>query len=226
VINAFDPMNGEFLGQLKDGNGNVIVNSTLRGMTFGEANTTHADTLFITSSPSGGSAGVFAAIAVNTGGAGPDFTLRASPNSGTVSLGQSTAFSLTATPVADFRGAFSFSCAATAGVTCTIGQSTIDATSGAATVTLTATAGASSQPMAVAGAIFPGLLLAGICVAERKRVRGWMIVLGIATLGMVSMTACGGYGRMMQPTSRMASIVVTVTAGSVSHTSTLSVTVQ
>ncbi len=226
-------MTGEFLGQLKDGNGNVLVNSNLRGMVFGEANTTaNTETLYITSSPAGAASGVFAAISVNTGGAGPDFALRASSGAATVSPGQSATFSLTATPVGDFRGAFSFSCAATAGVTCSIGPTSVDVTTGAATVTLTATAAASSQSLVVIGFVFPGVLLAALCFAGRGRSHSWransvsMIALAAATFGIVATIGCGSYSRMMRPAGGTASIVVTATAGSVSHTSTLALTLQ
>ena len=231
TINAFDPVMGEFIGQLKDGNGNVIANSNLRGMVFGEANTTaDPNTLYITSSPAGATSGVFAAISVNNGGAGPDFSLSASPGAASVSPGQSTMFSLTATPVADFRGAFSFSCTATAGVTCSVGQATVDVMTGAATVTLTATAAASSQSMAVMSFTFPCVLLAGLCFARRGRslrANGVsMIALAAAAFGIVATIGCGSYSRMMRPAGGTASIVVTATAGSVSHTSALVLTVQ
>ncbi|HEY1896179.1 MAG TPA: TIGR03118 family protein [Terracidiphilus sp.] len=126
IIHAFDPATGQFLGSLKDGNGNVIVNLNLHGLVFGAESPGDADTLYLTAELAAGVDGVFGAISVNTGSAGPDFSLNASSNSATVMAGQSATFMLTATPIADFRGIFSFSCAAPAGVTCTIGQTTVD----------------------------------------------------------------------------------------------------
>lgn len=232
IINAFDPTTGEFLGQLKDGNGNVIVNLNLHGMVFGQPTMGDPDTLYITSSLAGGTNGVFAAISVNPGGAGPDFSLSSSPGSATISPGQSTMFSITATPVGDFRGAFSFSCNAGSAATCVVGQTTVDAATGAASVTVTATAAASTQSMALTGLMFPGLIMAGLCLVARRRSRSWqancarMIALAVATLAIATTAGCGGSGRMMRPPATTSSIVVTATAGQVSHTSTFTLTVQ
>ena len=71
-----------------------------------------------------------------------------------------------------------------------------------------------------------------LCLPERDhfdRVRGWavsMIALAAATFGSVATIGCGSYSRRMRPARGTASIVVTATAGSVSHTSTLALTLQ
>jgi hypothetical protein len=50
--------------------------------------------------------------------------------------------------------------------------------------------------------------------------------LAAATFGIVAAIGCGSHSRMMRPAGETASIVMTAAAGSVSHTSTLDLTVQ
>ena len=238
VINAFDPATGDFLGALKDGNGNVIVNLALHGLVFGEGNTGDPDTLYLTAGQAGGLNGVFGAVSVNTGGSAPDFSLTASPGSATVAAGQSARFSLTATPIAEFRGVFSFTCTAPAGITCSVGPSSVDASTGTSKVTLTATTPVSGISAQAAGFAFPSFLLAVIGLFGRTRRGGkekryqstrvsfGFIVLAGVALGLAGTVGCGSGKPMRQPTGETASIVVTATSGSVSHIMVLSVTVQ
>src|SRR4029079_12475063 len=57
VINAFDPNTGQFLGTLKDGNGNPIVNPQLHSLFFADGTVGSADTLYLTAAPAGGTSG-------------------------------------------------------------------------------------------------------------------------------------------------------------------------
>jgi len=138
AINAFDPNSGQFLGTLKDGNGKQIANEQLHSLVFGDGSAGSADTLYLTAAPAGGSAGIFAAVAVNTSGAGPDFALSADRQSVTVTPGQAGDFSIKAAPVGNFRGTFTFSCAAPAAVTCNVSAPSVDPATGAAVVAVTA----------------------------------------------------------------------------------------
>src|SRR6185503_13419187 len=88
AINAFDPTTGQLVGSLKDGNGNPIANPQLHSMVFGDGNAGSAYTLYFTAAPAGGTSGIFAAVAVNTSGAGPDFAISSDRQSVTVSPGQ------------------------------------------------------------------------------------------------------------------------------------------
>jgi uncharacterized protein (TIGR03118 family) len=239
IINAFDPATGEFLGALKDGNGNVIVNLALHGLVFGEGNTGDPDMLYFTAGMAGGLNGVFGAVSVNTGGGAPDFSLTAAPRSVTVVAGQSARFSLTATPIAEFRGVFSFTCTAPTGVTCSVGTSSVDTSTGAAKVTVTTTTpdtGISAQ--VAAGFAFPSFLLGGFGLFVRKlrggkekRNQSTKIIFGFPALacvaiGLAGMAGCGSGKPMQQSTGDTASIAVTATSGSVSHSMVLTVTVQ
>jgi hypothetical protein len=235
IINAFDPANGQFLGSLKDGNGNVIVNLNLHGMVFGAESPGDTDTLYLTAGLAAGVDGVFGAISVNTGSAGPDFSLNASSNSATVMAGQSATFMLTATPIADFRGIFSFSCAAPAGITCTVGHATVDQGTGSSSVTLTIATSAGAHAALMTGLTFPTFLLGGLGLWRRKRRNGirpsglrdaWVVVLAALILGLAGCVGCGSKGPMAQPSAGPFSVTVTATSGSLSHNTTLRITVQ
>ncbi len=237
IINAFDPATGQFLGSLAQGNGNAIVDLGLHGMAFGDGVTGDQNTLYIAAGLAGGSSGLFGAISVNAGGAAPDFSLNASSSTATVSPGQAANFSLTATPVADFRGLFAWSCVAPTGITCTVGTNSVNQVTGAATVILTVTPSATGQFVSAAGLGFSGLFLTGMGIWSRMR-RGrnqlgawsgdsfWIAAIAVLGLGLAGMTGCGYGGRSMPPTGRTASITVTASSASVSHSATLMLTVQ
>lgn len=62
TINAFDAMTGNFLGQISDGDGNVIMNPGIRGLTFRTDGAADPNTLFFTAENGNGQGGLFAAI--------------------------------------------------------------------------------------------------------------------------------------------------------------------
>lgn len=62
TINAFDPASGNFAGQLKDGDGNTIVNSNLHGLLFGSATFGDPNTLYFTAGINDGQDGLFGAV--------------------------------------------------------------------------------------------------------------------------------------------------------------------
>jgi uncharacterized protein (TIGR03118 family) len=68
-VNAFDPDSGQFLGTLRDKNGNPIRNPYLWAVIVGNGtNNTSEDQLYLTAGPEGETRGVFATIAVEKGG--------------------------------------------------------------------------------------------------------------------------------------------------------------
>jgi len=226
VINAFDPSTGQYLGALKDGNGNPIANQQLHSMIFGDGTVGKADTLYLTAAPAGETSGIFAALAVNTSGTGPDFTLTSDRQSVTVAPGQIGYFSVKATPAGNFRNSFSFSCHGPAAVVCTVSSPSFDPTTGSAVVAVSATATTTPVSNVVAGFLL--FVFMGMGWRRRRRffyafvcfTAGLAIVLG-------GVTGCGssGGGKMVpQPT--VESFSVTATAGSVSHTTVLMLNVQ
>ncbi|MBS1804985.1 MAG: TIGR03118 family protein [Acidobacteria bacterium] len=250
AINAFDPNTGQFVGTLKDGNGNPITNPQLHSMFFGNGTVGSADTLYLTANPAGGTSGIFAAVAVNTSGAGPDFVLSSDRQSVTVTPGQIGDFSVKAAPVGNYRGAFTFTCNAPAGVTCNVSAPSMDPATGAAVVAVTAktsgvagantTAGSNPGPQVqgtlrqtqgrlggTLACLLPGFLLAGIGWRRRRRFLGWMVVaLGVLGVASVGLSGCGGGGAKMAPGPTAQTFTITATSGSVSHSTMLTLNVQ
>ncbi|HSC55771.1 MAG TPA: TIGR03118 family protein [Nitrospira sp.] len=226
AINAFDPNSGEFLGTLKDGNGNPIVNLQLHSLFFGDGNAGNADTLYLTAALEGGTNGIFASVAVNTSGAGPDFSLTADRPSVTVAPGQAGMFSVMAAPAGNFRGVFSFSCNAPAAVTCTVGTPSVDGATGAATVVVSATASGTGTSNAMAALVLPGVLLGALGFRRRRRAL-MVLAIGLVVLTVAGVTGCGSYGGgRMSPQPTTESFGVTASSGSVSRTTVLTLHVQ
>ncbi len=231
AINAFDSVTGALVGQLKDGNGNPIVNPDLHGMVFGDGVEGDRDTLYITAGLSGAS--VFAAISDNTGGAAPDFTLTASSSAATLHQGEAATFAVTATPAGTFRGLFSFSCVAPAGASCTVGSTTVDVVSGAASTSIAISASSTAQLTQAAAIGFPGLLFAWFGLLSRNprrhsrftKLTSGILALSALALGLAGIIACGG----STPTSTSTvtvPIVVTANTGSISHSTTFTLSVR
>jgi uncharacterized protein (TIGR03118 family) len=229
LINAFDPSTGQFLGFMKDGNGNPIADPLLHGMVFGDTNAGRADTLYLTAGLRGGNDGVFASIAINNSGTGPDFSLASPSSSMTVAAGQSATYTVTATPIGNFRGLFSFTCNASAVVSCTVGEQTVDRVTGAATVSISATVSPMASFRSSAAMVLSGIFLAGMGLRRRRRAfYAWVILaVGATVLTVGSITSCGSYGgARMNPGPVTQSFSITATAGSVSHTTELTLNVR
>jgi len=62
TISAFDPATGNFIGQLKDGDGNVLVNSRIHGITFRNDGLGDPNALFFTAGINNGQDGLLGAI--------------------------------------------------------------------------------------------------------------------------------------------------------------------
>jgi hypothetical protein len=229
LINAFDPSTGQFLGALKDGNGNPIANPQLHSMFFGNGTAGNADTLYLTAAPAGDASGIFAAITVNSSGMGPDFILTSDRQSITVAPGQIGDFSVTATPAGNFRSAFTFTCIAPAGATCIVSSPSFDPATGAAVVAVTATASRPAGSNVAMAVLLPGVLLMGIGWRGRRRLLSSFGFFAIVLFGLsvAGMTGCGSYGggtMVTPPTAQNFS--VTANAGSISHTTVLTLNVQ
>lgn len=63
-INAYDPLSGDYLGTIADGNGNAILNPGLWDLAFGNGVTGDANTLYYTAGIRGEADGLFGALAV------------------------------------------------------------------------------------------------------------------------------------------------------------------
>jgi hypothetical protein len=93
---------------------------------------------------------------------------------------------------------------------------------------------ATNPPGGVYGAAFllPGLGLFGILRrARKKRTPSKSSIFGISALGVMLLATlfaagCGGSGSKPMAQASQSNIVVTATAGSLSHSSTIAVTIQ
>ena len=234
TINVFDPATGDFLGQLKDQTGATITNASLWGLVFGAGGTGDTNTLYFTAGLAGEGHGLFGAI---TAAAAPtlDYSLTVTPQNATVAAGGSATFTLTITPANGFASTVTLSCAAPAGVTCTLDPATVTPGAGVVTSMLTATTSASMQNnggLKLMGTLLgsAGLFGCFFAGASRSRRRLYSLLLaGFASTliagSLLASTGCGG-GSNSQPNRGNASIVVTATSGSLRHTSTINLTVQ
>ena len=229
MINVFDPVSGELVDKLKDGNGNAIINLDLHGMVFGDGVAGDQNTLYITAGLSG--TGILGAIADNTGGAAPDFSLTASPSTATVHQGEEATFALAATPVGDFRGLFSFSCVVPTGATCTVGSTAVDTATGSARVSVAVSTSPTAQ-LQIAALDLPGILL--MCLGFSRNLRGnrlatlslKMLVLFALAPGLIGVIACGAGKTTVPSSGQTLPAVVTARTGLLSHSTTLTVTVR
>ncbi len=235
TISAFDPATGNFLGQLKDQTGAVISNGSLWALVFGAGGTGDPNSLYFTAGLANEGHGLFGALVASTGGTA-DYSLAASPQSGTVTAGGSMNFTLTVTPANGFSNMVSLSCAASTGITCSFNPTAVTPAGGAATSTLTLTASSGIQhygALKVMGMAFTGLGVFGCFLggagATRRRLFS-LLLGGFASLlvagTLLASTGCGSSGSSSQMSLGTASIVVTAQAGALTHTTTINLTVQ
>jgi uncharacterized protein (TIGR03118 family) len=233
TINAFDPATGNFLGPLKDQTGAPMVNGSLWALVFGAGGTGDPNTLYFTAGLANEGHGLFGAIAASPAGT-VDYSLGASPPSGTVTAGGSMNFMLTVTPANGFSSVVSFSCTAPTGITCAFNPATVTPAAGAATTTLTVTTSPTVQHYGLTksmGMAFTGIGIFGCflfpAVAGRRRwfkllLGGFAALLVAATL--IATTGCGGYNKAMNRGT--AAVVVTAQSGGLAHMTTIKLTVQ
>ena len=234
TIDAFDPA-GNFLGQLKDGSGNVITNSGLWAIVFGLGGTGNPDTLYFTAGLAGETHGLFGALDVSSGGGGSaDFSLTASPQSATVTAGQSTHYILNIVPLNGFSGTVNFTCSSPMGITCSFTPPSVNASGAGASTTMsvmTSSSGPHYGPMAMwlglSGAGLFGVVSIG---GNRRKKFASLVLSGIACLvlaaTMLGSVGCGGGGSSMAGGRGTASIAVTATSGTLTHTTMVTLTVN
>jgi hypothetical protein len=179
----------------------------------------------------------------------PDFTLSASPNSLTIAAGTSKASTLTLTPVNNFSATPTFTCSASsslAGVTCSVG--TYNTSNDTATVTITASSSATTFPAPQKNRPFTGwpmaalaaacLLLLALIMLRRRDSQSlpWRPCLRQVALAamlvclLAVMLSCGGGGGGggggSTTTSESGTVTVQGVSGSITQTTSISVTVD
>jgi uncharacterized protein (TIGR03118 family) len=200
--------------------------------------------------------GLFAAITANATQPAPtpDFSVNATPGSQTITAGQNAQFTITLGGLNGFSSAVSLSCSGQpAGSSCSFAQTSLTPTSGG-TITTTMTIMTSANPympaVVMAKMSGPGRLVTAIPVLtalffalfvlrnnrkagteRQKPFRYAMASIGIAVVMTAALAAggCGGYGNGNVPngTQRGATtVMITATSGNLSHSTSVSVTVQ
>lgn len=234
TINAYD-MNGNFLGQLKDSAGHVIVNPGLWDVTFGVGGTGDPNTLYFTAGGANQTSGLFATLVSAAAVGGPDFSLNLSVQSVTVTAGSSTALMIGSAAVGGFNSQIALSCMPAAGLTCSFNPATITPGGTQATSTLIVSAAATAPG---GGYGHPGMLLLSglglfgtVFIAGRNKgsLKGKSLmliaVLALLTTGMLFTVACGSNSNR-NTGNNQATLTITGTSGGVSHSVPVSVTVQ
>lgn len=168
-----------------------------------------------------------------------DFSLDVAPPAASVAAGQSTKFLLTVTPTGGFSENVSFTCLPTTGITCIFRPAMVapaDEPVGT-TLTVITSAGAPQYGLMMPHVFGPWAFLVPLALfgfvfwrgGKFRTVRASLTTvtaaLAIVALG-IAISGCGGYSGTKQPDPRTTSIKITAQAGTTSHTTTVSVTVQ
>jgi len=255
-INAYNFATGAFIDQMKDQNGAVITNASLWDMVFGGGGASgDPTTMYITAGLANEQHGLFSAITANaTPAPTADFNINASPSILTISAGSSASFTVTVGGLNGFNSAVALTCSGQpVNSTCKFSPASVTPASGGTTTSMM-TISTSSSPYMHAGLIsgnqtggryaiilpIPALVLLAAFLAgsiRRSRVEGnkWIpglagsLVLLFATACLLVASGCGGYG-MNNPgngTQRgTATVMVTGTSGSLTHSASVTLTVQ
>jgi uncharacterized protein (TIGR03118 family) len=256
AINAYNFSTGAFIDQMKDSNGAAILNASLWDMVFGGGGAQSGDpnTMYITAGLTNEMHGLFAAITANATPppASADFSIAASPSTLTIAAGQPAAFTVTLGGLNGFSSSVTLACSGQPlGSTCNFSPASASpASGGTATSMMTITTSSSPYNPAVrmaknsTGGIFATLLpmptlgLFGLLVAgkrNRQRLgRKWFHFLaGSFALLIVAglLLAAGGCGYNANSASNgtqrgTATVMITGTSGNLTHSATVTLTVQ
>ena len=245
LIHAYDPKTFDYRGELVDGTGKPLTYPSLRELLPGGTavgNTTSVsggdtNTVYFTAGLTGESHGLFAALSNDTSSGTPSYGLSAATSALTVTNGSSIPTIISVAPTYSFNGVVKLSCTGLpAGASCSFLPSQIVASANApSTAILTIQ---TSRTMAllertghgVAG-IAPSLLLpfASVLVFYRRRFSAFTNFIGLFVLCGIIFAAFGtiiGCGSSTSTPAGTSQVGVTATSGSISQTTTISLTVQ
>lgn len=255
TINAFNLTTGAFLGQLKDSNGAVITNPSLWELLFTTGTTGVPNTLYITAGLANAKHGLFAAITPDTTPvATADFSINGTPATMTISAGQTATFNVSVGSLNGFTSAVTLACSGLPiNSTCSFSPASSVTPATGATVMATVSIHTSSSPYMQAGAVsgnqsgqlysmllpVPALGLLGTFLVEsirRRRPVGKRWILGLVSsfalflLSAALLTASGcGYGSNSNANGTQrgsATVMITGTSGSLSHSTSVTLIVQ
>jgi len=163
----------------------------------------------------------------------PDFSIAASPSAMTVTAGDTGTTWVSVTPLYGFDSTVSFACSGLpSGASCSFSPTTVmpsgPAPSTMLTVSTTTTTAAlrhSSSPLFPAAGLAAVLCFFGL---RRRRDLQFMLLLAVTFAGLVLVSGCGGGGSNGGggSTHVTSTVTVTGTSGSLSHSTTFSLTVD
>jgi uncharacterized protein (TIGR03118 family) len=239
TINAYST-SGSFLGKLTNSSGATLTNPSLWDMVFGGGGTSgNPGTLYFTA---GGTTPVFASLVPATAVTNQNFSLNLSSPSLTVTPGDSSIVTISASAVGGFNNQISLSCSSVAGLTCAFNPSTI--TPGSTTTSTLTISAALTPPVngyvvpRTVGVLLPGLGLFGTVLATRKRkpltrksilsmrILGLLLLISLISVSVFSV-GCGGTGNAStQAPASQVTMTVTGTSGSITQSTPLNVTIN
>ena len=255
TISVFDPSNGNFIDQMKDSTGAPIVNASLWELIFGGGGASgDPGTLYITAGLANEQHGLFASILPDTTAATADFSVSAPPTA-TVTVGRSTAITVTVNALNGFNSEVQFSCSGQpANSLCTFAPATVTpAAGGMATTTLTLSTRTAGGPYGVASRAprIPGgpsglvaamilLLLSGYIVFSNRsgnhtgKSPAFRVALTatasfvLLAVSFLSLGGCGGHNSSSGAATPpgMTTLVVTAKSGTLSHSTSVTLTVH
>ena len=252
TINAFDPTSFAFQGQLKDATGNPIQNDRLWEILFGQDGTGDPNTLYFSAGVNNEKGGLFGAIAPTGPVTAGDFSVGVSAPTLTITQGATATIQLNVLSANGFNAPVTFnvsglpsgltfqfspasvtpSAAMSANTQLTISASTYTAPgSGGYSISRSSNGNASKIE---AAAILPlGLAALWPLLRRRRNIfRSISIGGGMLSLLLVSLAlgGCSGSKQGSTVTNPVAAgtstVTVTATSGSLTHTTTFSLTVQ
>jgi uncharacterized protein (TIGR03118 family) len=233
TINVFDST-GKSLGQLSDTNNKVITNAGLWDLVFGAGGTGDPNTLYFTAGSATQNHGLFGTL-VPAATAASDFSLTLSAPSATVTRGGSTKVTIDAAAAGGFNTPISLSCSGLpTGVSCTFSPSTITPGGTAAASNLTIAVGSSYvqptgyvMPASIVGMGLLGLVF-GVDRNQKsmlRRTRLWALGSAVLLLGLLlGAVGCSNSSNHSAPPGT--TVMVVGTAGGISHSAPLALTIQ
>ena len=224
-INAYDT-SGNFLGQMKNENDQVIATPGLWDLVFGAGGTGDPSTLYFTAGGASQTSGLFGTL-VPTPVAGPDFALQLSATSATVAPGGSTNVNIASTASGGFNDPISLSCTGQpAGVTCAFTPTSITPGGPGSQLTIAVGSGyVPPSPYTMFGSIL-GLGLLGMVVSRRGKTGRVLGAASVVVLLALLLAAVGCGSSSNGRTAPGTTLMVVGTSGGVSHADPLALTIQ